>query len=415
MINGAVFGAVRLPDVFTHSPILAPPYPLGVQWEPPTRPAWVTAVNNGLIDPITAEAKLPLLAGPLLDHVSGLGGLSAAAMVDFLGGDEWLEPFEVLCRALEEEAELTLTGRWLTRRWLVRLVTIRVQVAAAHRDDPGIGPTLAHPPVLVTGFGGGVDGFDPGDGAAVNATRLHDWEWLYPLPRGGDVGGVRFGLLTAERDLIDRSIGMARAIDQPRPTGKPRPVDQPRPTAMPRGESPLAPSLRAHEIGDRFDIASYGAWLDHADLAPAYQWQQRVLLLRESSASRPSSWTLGTAADVARIDALLTAYPDSRGFVRHADPLVALAEEAVAIAELRWAHSSRVDLEAIVDMLATRYRATIDRLVGLADNPGGSRLTHLTEPPSANPVPEYDELRLDPATVATFERYRVRFGIVPTA
>ena len=400
MINGAVLGAVWLAVTFAHSPILAPPYPLGVQWEPPTRPAWVTAVNNGLIDPITAEAKLPLLAGPLLDHVSGLDGLSVAAMVDFLGGDEWLEPFEVLCRALEEEAELTLTGRWLTRRWLVRLVTIRVQVAAAHRADPGIGPTLGHPPVLVTGFGGGVDGYNPRDGAAVRATRLHDWEWLYPLPRGGDFGGVRFGLLTAERDLIDRAIGMARAIDQPRPTG------------MPRGESPLAPSLRAHEIGDRFDIASYGAWLDHADLAPAYQWQQRVLLLRESSASSPSSWMLGTAADVHRIDALLTAYPDSHGFVRHADPLFALAEEAVAMAELRWAHSSRVDLEAIVDMLATRYRATADRLVELADNPGGSRLTHLTEPPSAYPVPEYDELRLDPATVATFERYRVRFGLL---
>ena len=48
-------------------------------------------------------------------------------MADF-GGDDFLEPLDVLLPALEGEADLTVIGRWMTRRFLLRFLEVRLQL-----------------------------------------------------------------------------------------------------------------------------------------------------------------------------------------------------------------------------------------------------------------------------------------------
>src|SRR5699024_6834705 len=109
------------------------------------------------------------------------------------GDDRFLEPLEILLPALEDEAELTVLGRWLTRRFLIRLLTGRIQQARYVRTDPGVVDEVIAEPLFVAGA--------PRTGTTIlHALLVEDpslraplgWELLRPLPppAGGEDGRV---------------------------------------------------------------------------------------------------------------------------------------------------------------------------------------------------------------------------------
>ena len=114
-------------------------------WSPAPRPSWVSAVNNGDVPLINEVAQLPLTRDSLMGEARAHVGLS-----DF-GREDFLEPLDVLLPALEDEAELTVIGRWLTRRFLLRFLGVRLQLAAYMRADPGVADEPVTEPLFVTG------------------------------------------------------------------------------------------------------------------------------------------------------------------------------------------------------------------------------------------------------------------------
>ena len=82
-------------------------------WRAPPRPEWVARVNAEAraIDP---AAVVPLDAESLLAWACRNTGLE-----DF-GDDDWREPFAVLLRGLETEADLHLMGRLAARTEILR-------------------------------------------------------------------------------------------------------------------------------------------------------------------------------------------------------------------------------------------------------------------------------------------------------
>jgi len=97
-------------------------------------------------------AARPLTPDVLLDEARAGLGLDREAGVGTIDGDDgFMEPFAVACRALEDEAELHLLGRWATRRYLVRLLQVRFQLAAHLRRDPGVRDEEVRAPLVVTG------------------------------------------------------------------------------------------------------------------------------------------------------------------------------------------------------------------------------------------------------------------------
>ena len=92
-------------------------------WQPPPRPDWVRAVNAGDIPPIADVAQLPFDRDALLSEARAELAIDGHG-IDGFGDDDFLEPLSVLLPALESEAELTVLGRWITRRFLLRLLQV---------------------------------------------------------------------------------------------------------------------------------------------------------------------------------------------------------------------------------------------------------------------------------------------------
>ncbi|MET0660542.1 MAG: sulfotransferase [Steroidobacteraceae bacterium] len=145
-------------------------------WTPPPRPEWVRRVNEegNCLD---LKGVIPLDAESLLAAAKRNTGLS-----DF-GSDDWVEPFHVLLRSLEEEAHLNLMGRLLTRSDILMYLEARLRVEDTYKRHPEIEDVELAPLIQICGPGrSGTSALqnllahDPDNG-----TTLH-WEALFPCP-----------------------------------------------------------------------------------------------------------------------------------------------------------------------------------------------------------------------------------------
>src|SRR5271154_7025041 len=100
-------------------------------WVPPTRPDWVQRVNDegSLLD---IRGVVPLTADSLIATATTNTGL------DDFGAEDWHEPFEVLVNSLDEEAQLNLVGRLMTRSDLLMLLEARLCIEATYKEHPEI-------------------------------------------------------------------------------------------------------------------------------------------------------------------------------------------------------------------------------------------------------------------------------------
>ena len=151
-------------------------------WQPPPRPDWVRAVNAGDVSPIADVARLPFDRDALLDEARAELAIDGRG-IDGFGDDDFLEPLSVLLPALEAEAELTILGRWITRRFLLRILQVRAHTVAYVRDDPAVRDEVIERPVFVTGA--------PRTGTTILHALLaqnpagrvpEGWELLRPVP-----------------------------------------------------------------------------------------------------------------------------------------------------------------------------------------------------------------------------------------
>ena len=146
------------------------------QWKAPERPEWVRRVNEeGQC--LDINSIVPLDAESLMSAARKNTGLT-----DF-GDDGWYEPFTVFVKSLDEEAELTLIGRIMTRSDLLMYLEARLRIEDTVKRHPEIDEQELAPPLLIIGSGrSGTSAmqnllsFDPDNG-----TPKH-WEALFPCP-----------------------------------------------------------------------------------------------------------------------------------------------------------------------------------------------------------------------------------------
>src|SRR5262245_32546145 len=87
-------------------------------WQPPPRPEWVRRINE--------EGECMDISGVVpLDENSLLKSARRSTGLDDFGADDWREPFRVLIKAAEEEAELNLMGRLRLRSEILQLLEAR--------------------------------------------------------------------------------------------------------------------------------------------------------------------------------------------------------------------------------------------------------------------------------------------------
>ncbi|MDG2273854.1 MAG: sulfotransferase, partial [Halioglobus sp.] len=114
-------------------------------WTPSPHPEWLQAMNQegGYLD---LAAVVPLDENSLLQHARQTTGLQ-----DF-GDDLWRQPFTVLIRSLEQEAELTLMGRIMARSDIILWLSTRLQVTDTLKKNPEILDEEITAPTVIVGL-----------------------------------------------------------------------------------------------------------------------------------------------------------------------------------------------------------------------------------------------------------------------
>ena len=337
-------------------------------WSAPPRPDWVAAINRGEFPPIEQEARLPFQRDALLAEARARFGLVDGGPGDFgaedFPADEMTEGLDSLLPALEEEARLTTLGRWMARRFLLRVLEVRMQLMQQLRADPAVREEPIRRPLFVAGaprtgttFLFDLLSADPGLRAPLG------WELLRPLPptdpeRAERESDARIGL--AERELV-----LPQTVESGllpiHVYGARRPKEC---------VSAMSYSFRSEEFTGRWRVPSYEAWLDRADLEPAYRMHRLVLQCLQRGAEgqrRGRPWVLKSPVHLHALPTLLRTYPDAQIAITHRDPLVVLASLTSLIATLRHAHSDEVDYTALARTHAQRYERSFAKLVEWSD------------------------------------------------
>lgn len=327
-------------------------------WTPPPQAEWAAAVNSGLIVPINEVADRRFDRDDLLAEARASLGMSDGGAADF-GDDAFIEPLDVLVRAFEDEANLTLLGRWITRRFVLRMLEVRLQLVAYVSADPAVVDEVIEEPLFVTGA--------PRTGTSILYALLacdpahrvpEGWEFLRPVPppepHTFDVD-ARIPMADDELRLPAQVVGDLDAIHEY--SGR-----------MPKEcVSAMSFAFRSEEFTARYHVPSYVDWLQRCDMRPAYDMHRLVLQVLQRRMPR-RRWVLKSPVHLHSLPTLLAVYPDAHVAITHRDPLTVLPSVTSLVATLRLAHSDDVDFADIGRYHGALYQQSLDELVTLAES-----------------------------------------------
>jgi hypothetical protein len=322
------------------------------QWTPPPRPDWVQRINEEGTW-LDMSGVVPLDEGSLIDRAIANTGLK-----DF-GADDWREPFRVLIKGLDQEANLNLMGRILTRTDLLMFLEARLRVEDAFKRNPEIDDETIESTLWVIGQG------------RSGTTLLHtllaqppanrtttDGDAVFPLPLPG---------VTPERQ---REIAHARITQWNR-------------------VRPEVVSI--HEFGvdapcETFRVEAMAfrapAWLNLLGLAPSYNIYMAQQGSRASSLAyakrvckllqwkKPKrQWVLRSNDSILYLRDVLKVFPDARIIWSHRDPVRAMASMVDMIGTMMSIRSDQKMVSAyeqITDPVMTA--ATLSGPIDLIEN-----------------------------------------------
>jgi hypothetical protein len=293
------------------------------------RPEWVQRINDegrmwqaiGVL-----RQMVPLDADSLLEAARTSTGL-----VDF-GGDAWREPFEVLVRSLDEEAELNLMGRLCSRSELLNLLQTRLKITALLRRHPEIEREPVAQPIFITGL--------PRSGTSILQELLWQdprlrtplfWETYFPVEAALAEGSEREVAIANGGALATQWIRVTPEIQAQHETAGHLPAED---------ATVWNYSFVSDAIMSFYQNPSYHAYVNAADPAIVYAHHRRLLqVLQWRQPGR--RWFGKTLFHLGNLPALFRAYPDARVVVTHRDPLRSMASVTNLLRTFYWQRSDR--------------------------------------------------------------------------
>jgi len=340
------------------------------------RPEWLTAflAETSAWD---ARAVAPLDPDELIATARRLTGLN-----DF-GADDWREPFDILLRSIEEEAELHLFGRLWTREDFIGFLKNRLLIEDAYRRHPEIEDEVIDRPVFVTGM--------PRSGTSILFELLAqdsrflapaNWEFVLPCPPPEAATYRTDPRVPQADDLITQMGRVAPEYRAMHEMGAWIPNEC--------GVS-FRMTFRSQHLAATFQVPSYTAWLWGADQEPVYRYYKRLLKLLQWKNPR-AHWLLKSPEHQSFLPTLFKVFPDARVVVTHRDPVKAQGSVTNLMRTLYGMRSDKpFDARAFEELLTPegtaarldQFTAWIDDGVVPADQIVHSRYADLIDDPLA--------------------------------
>jgi hypothetical protein len=362
-------------------------------WQPPERPAWLRdflAETSAWNVPEVA----PLDPDELIETAQRNTGLH-----DF-GDDDWREPYGILLRAIEAEADLHLFGRLWTRQDMLLFLETRLRIEAAYKANPEIEDEVIDRPVFITGL--------PRSGTSILFELLAqdeqfmapaNWEFVLPCPPP-----------EAATYRTDPRVERAEALITQAGRVAPNYKAMHEMGAWIPNECSVAfrMSFRSGHLAATYQVPSYAAWLFADDRAPAYKDYKRLLKLLQWRNPR-RHWLLKDPEHQSHLPALLKVFPDARVIVTHRDPVRAQASVTNLLGTFFWMRSDKpFDAKAFEELLTPEgVAARLEQMIGWiesgtvpADRITHSRYAELITTPETALAQIYDGIGIEFSTQA---------------
>lgn len=333
-------------------------------WQPPERPEWLLRFLEETKS-WNAKAVVPLTPQELIETAKRNTGLE-----DF-GGSDWREPFEILLRAIEDEAELHLFGRLWTRQDILLFLETRLKIEAAYKEHPEIEDEVIDRPIFITGL--------PRSGTSILFELLAqdvrflapaNWEFVLPCPPPEATTYRTDPRVPMAHDLITQAGRVAPTYQAMHEMG-----------AWIPNECGVAfrMSFRAEHLAAAFQVPTYAAWLFSADKTPAYRDYKRLLKLLQWRNPR-GHWLLKAPEHQSYLPTLFNIFPDAQVIVTHRDPVRAQGSVTNLLGTFYWMRSDKpFDALAFEELLTPEGTAArLEQMIEWIENgavPAG-QITH---------------------------------------
>ena len=271
----------------------------------PETPEWLQTFNR--------EAALFDLKHVVpLDYESLVAAAIAKAGHDDFGEDYWQEPLKILCKDLDEVAELTAMGRLMARNDILMWLGIRLQITALTKAHPEI---LAQPvpePIFICGL--------PRSGTSILFEVLAQdpdfgvpsmWESTVPFPPPEQSSYANDPRIEPADKLWTQWNRLVPEFAALHEMGGAIPAE----CGLIMAGSFISDHIVAMHMTD-----NYGAWQAQADLTPAYAFHKMMLQVLQWKNPR-KRWLLKAPAHQSNLATLLKVYPDAKIIQTHRDPI----------------------------------------------------------------------------------------------
>lgn len=322
-----------------------------IQWQPPKRPEWLQRLNSEG-ECLDLRNVVPLDENSLLDAARLATGLSN------FGDGDWFESFQILLKSIDEEAQLNLMGRLMTRSDILIWLENRLQITDLLKKHPEILEQKISAPMFIVGL--------PRSGTSILFELLSQdpdvgvpllWEAMIPCPPPE----------AASYDTDPRIDYVHKLVTQWQ-----RVVPEYATMHEMGGRIPaecgmiMANTFLSDQIACLQQATSYSAHYAQSDLTPVYQYHKIILQILQWKNPR-KRWLLKAPEHQNNLQILLAVYPDARIVQTHRDPIKSMASATSLLGALYWMRSDKAfDASAFEDIImgqatAARLEAVIDQ------------------------------------------------------
>lgn len=309
--------------------------------------------------PVSIANRLGRLAGSC-----GIGGrlnvdrLLAAArrktrLSDF--GDEWfVEPLQVLVRAINEEARLTPVGYAFQKTRIISALSIRLRAERLLKKHPEILDIHLGGIVLIAGLQRtATTMLHRLIAAHPNMRAVRAWEALNPVPlpgetRAGPRRRLRFARLAQETiAFLSPDFFAVHPIEHDAPEEDVLLLDL---------------SFMSQTPEATMHVPSYADWLERQDHTRSYEYLRIMLKLLHWQRAA-GNWVLKTPVHMEHLDVLLEVFPNAVVVQTHRDPKKSTASFLSMVAHSRGILSDHVDVSEIAGHWTRKIRRMMERSI----------------------------------------------------